>query len=104
MVDDPSFLEEMVEKISQDRKFVKKILTKLIPIIIDLTSVESEINDNNVSRTKRAMTTYPGYIRKSGKGFNHYSRQGNSIFLYLQSVLILYNRIEKDNLSFVSSY
>ena len=87
MVDDPSFLEEMVEKISHDREFVKKILSKLIPIIIDLASVDNEINDKNVSRTKRAMNTYPGYIRKSRKGFNHYSRQGNVIILYLQSVL-----------------
>ena len=88
MVEDPSFLKEMVEKISNDREFVKKILSKLIPIIIDLTSVESEINDKNVSRTKRAMNTYPGYIRKSGKSVNHYSRQGNFIIVYLQSVLV----------------
>ena len=87
-MEDPSFLEEMVEKISNDREFVKKILSKLIPIIIDLTSVESEINDKNVSRTKRAMNTYPGYIRKSGKSVNHYSRQGNFIIVYLQSVLV----------------
>ena len=77
MVEDPTFVEEMVEKISHDRKFVKTILKKLIPIIIDLTSVESEINCENVSRTKRDMNTYPGYIRKLGKGVNHYSRQGN---------------------------
>ena len=85
MVEDPSFLEEMAEKISNDREFIKKILSKLIPIIIDLTSVESESNDKNVSRTKRAMNTYPGYIKKLGKGVNHYSRQGNFIIFYLQS-------------------
>ena len=89
MVDDPSFLEEMVEKISQDHKFVKKILIKLIPIIIDQTSIESEINDNNVSRTKRAMNTYPVYIRKSGKGVNHYSRQGSFIIFYHESLVLL---------------
>ena len=88
MVEDPSFLEEMVEKISQDREFVKKFLRKLTPIIIDLTSVESEINDKNVSRTKRAMNTYPVYIRKSGKGVNHYSRQGNFIIVYHESLVL----------------
>ena len=88
-MEDPTFVEEMVEKISHDSKFVKIILTKLIPIMIDLTSVESEFENENVSRTKRSTNTYPGHIRKSGKRVNHYSRQGNFIILNLQGVLVL---------------
>ena len=75
--EDPAFLEEVVEKVSYDHKFVKNFLTTFIPILSEVMLNENEIKGNHGSRKKRSLNAYSGDRRKSTRGNNRHSRQGN---------------------------
>ena len=60
----------------QDRKFVKNMFTRLVPILINAMSAENEDKSNYVSRRKRAILSNPVNQRKIPNHWNSYSRQG----------------------------
>ena len=76
VTEDTDLLEEVVDVIMQDRKFVENMFTRLVPILINAMSAENEDKSNYISRRKRAIQRRSVNQHKIHNHLKSHSRQG----------------------------